>query len=119
MQRRADLMGRTTTSRGRGFEHGTVLDAFVRNPTLVWTPAGLSTWYGIRVDYVRTILRELVGKGVVQRLPGNRYLLRAALRRRERTIDISPAETRARRAATARAPSQAAAGAAPILGPPR
>lgn len=78
MKRRPDLMGGSTTGRGRGFERGVVLDAFVRNPKLVWTPAGLSTWYGIRVDVVRAILRELVGRGVVQRLSGNRYLLRQA-----------------------------------------
>lgn len=78
MKRRPDLRDRATTDRGRGFEQGVVLDAFVRNPRLVWTPAGLSTWYGIRVDVVRAILRELVGRGVIQRLPGNRYLLRQA-----------------------------------------
>lgn len=64
--------------RHRGsFECEVLLHAFVHNPTLVWTPYGLSSWYGIRIDLVRRILAEMTEWGIVRWIPGRRdmYLL--------------------------------------------
>ncbi len=47
-------------------ERATLLHAFRNNPALAWTPWGLSTWYGIRVDRVRAILGELTEWGVIR-----------------------------------------------------
>jgi uncharacterized protein DUF4193 len=52
------------------FERETALDAFIKNPGLAWTPTGLCSWYGIRVDLVRAILEELVDEGIIRRVPG-------------------------------------------------
>lgn len=54
-----------------------LLHAFVHNPTLAWTPDGLSSWYGIRIDLVRRILAEMTEWGIVRWIPGRRdmYLL--------------------------------------------
>jgi hypothetical protein len=64
--------------RHRGsFECEVLLHAFVHNPTLAWTPDGLSSWYGIRIDLVRRILAEMTEWGIVRWIPGRRdmYLL--------------------------------------------
>ncbi len=59
------------------FEQETVLDAFIRNPGLAWTPTGLCSWYRIRLDLVRAIVDELAEEGVICRVPGrpNSYVL--------------------------------------------
>lgn len=82
----------------------TVLDAFLRNPRLAWTPEGLSVWYGIRVDLVRRLLVDLQARRIIRRARGRKelYLLRR------------PART-ARR--LARAPRPAASGAVGPAGP--
>lgn len=56
-----------------------VLDAFVRNPRLGWTPTSLSLWYGIRIDLVRVLVDELAARGVVRADagPGERFVLAA------------------------------------------
>ncbi|MGZ6546360.1 MAG: DUF4193 family protein [Actinomycetota bacterium] len=52
------------------FERETLLDAFLRNAHLRWTPEGLASWYGIQIDRVRGVLDELVDDGIVRRAPG-------------------------------------------------
>ncbi len=54
-----------------------MLDAFIKNPGLAWTPAGLSSWYWIRLDLVRAILGELADEGFICRARGrpNSYVL--------------------------------------------
>lgn len=52
------------------FERETLVDAFLRNPRLRWTPEGLALWYGIQIDGVRGVLDELVDDGIVRRAPG-------------------------------------------------
>jgi hypothetical protein len=42
-----------------------LVHAFSHNPKLTWTPSGLSSWYGIRIDRVRLILADLVHGGFV------------------------------------------------------
>ena len=57
-------------SRLAPFERETILDAFLRNPGLRWTPEGLSSWYGIRNAAVRALLDEFVEEGIVHRALG-------------------------------------------------
>jgi hypothetical protein len=59
------------------FARETVLDAFLRNPGMTWTAAGLSSWYRIRLDLVSAILSEFVEERIVSRSPGrpDRYTL--------------------------------------------
>ena len=54
-------------------------EAFVRNPNLRWTPIGLSEWWGLRIDLVNAIVRELAADRVIDRVPGSgdHYILRA------------------------------------------
>ncbi len=65
----------------------TVLDAFLRNPRLGWTPEGLSVWYGIRVDLVRRLLVDLQARRIIRRVRGRKelYLLRRPARAARRT----------------------------------
>jgi len=76
-------LGRRSDERGVDtglFVRLTVLDAFVRNPRLGWTPSSLSSWYGIRIDVVRRLLRELEQRGTIATDPGRdeRYVLSRA-----------------------------------------
>jgi hypothetical protein len=59
------------------FARETVLDAFLRNPGMTWTAAGLSSWYRIRLDLVSAILGEFVEERIVRCSPGrpDRYTL--------------------------------------------
>ena len=58
------------TAHGRSTAHLTVLHAFSNNPTIEWTPAGLSLWYGLRIDEVRDVVAELAACGIVRPVPG-------------------------------------------------
>ena len=58
------------TAHGRSAAHLTILHAFCNNPTIEWTPAGLSLWYGLRVDEARHVVAELVACRIVQAVPG-------------------------------------------------
>jgi hypothetical protein len=49
-----------------------LVHAFSRNPTLPWTPSGLSSWYGLRIDRVRLILADLVRCGFVVNTDGRK-----------------------------------------------
>jgi hypothetical protein len=64
------------------YDRLTVLDAFLRNPRLEWTPEGLSAWYGIRVDLVRRVLVDLQARRIIRRTRGRKelYMLRRPLR---------------------------------------
>jgi hypothetical protein len=68
--RRTTASTRREKSRPASFERETLLDAFLRNPGLRWTPEGLSLWYGIHGDAVRSLLDELVRDGIVRAAPG-------------------------------------------------
>jgi hypothetical protein len=57
----------TPVHRWPGGAEGTILHAFASNPTLGWTAAGLADWYGMRVDQVRVVLRDLVARGSIRR----------------------------------------------------
>ncbi len=57
------------TAHGRSAAHLTVLHAFCKNPTIEWTPAGLSLWYGLRLDVAQDVVGEFVRCGIVQRVP--------------------------------------------------
>jgi hypothetical protein len=52
------------------FERETLLDAFLPNPGMRWTPEGVSSWYGIRNDAVRALLDQFMEIGIVHRAPG-------------------------------------------------
>ena len=54
------------TAHGRTIDDVTMLHAFASNPKLVWTPEGLSIWYGVRVDRARRIVAELSACAIVQ-----------------------------------------------------
>lgn len=63
-------------------DRDTVLDAFLRNPRLAWTPEGLAAWYGIRVDLVRGLLLDLQARRIIRRARGRKelYVLRRPVR---------------------------------------
>lgn len=57
------------TAHGRSAEHLTVLHAFSNNPSIEWTPEGLSLWYGVRVDRARAIVGDFTRCGIVRAVP--------------------------------------------------
>ena len=55
---------------GRTIDHLTSLHAFCNNPTVAWTPEGLSVWYGVRVDLARAVVAEFMRCGIVRSVAG-------------------------------------------------
>lgn len=50
---------------GRSRTHLVLLHAFASNPSLTWTPEGLSIWYGLRMDRTARVLDELLQAGII------------------------------------------------------